>query len=78
MAPLDLFKEIEAMEKRLALLETELGDALRIITEVSNQIGDPYGFRDNPNSEDYDIMEREANNLAVLAYRLMDVLEGKK
>ena len=78
MAPLDLFKEIEAMEKRLALLETELGSALRIICEASNQIGDPYGFRDEPNSEDYDIMEREANNLAVLAYRLMDVLEGKK
>jgi hypothetical protein len=78
MAPLDLFEEIEAMEKRLALLETELGDALRIITEVSNQIGDPYGFRDSPKPEDYDIMEREANNLAVLAYRLMDVLEGKK
>ena len=78
MAPLDLFEEIEAMEKRLALLETELGDALRIIIEVSNQIGDPYGFRDNPKPEDYDIMEREANNLAVLAYRLMGVLEGKK
>jgi hypothetical protein len=69
---------IETLEQRIELLETELGSALRIICEASNQIGDPYGFRDSPNSEDYDIMEREANNLAVLAYRLMDVLEGEK
>ena len=68
---------IETLEQRIELLETELGSALRIICEASNQIGDPYGFRDEPNSEDYDIMEREANNLAVLAYRLMDVLEGR-
>ena len=78
MAPLDLFDEYDAMKERIALLETELGSALRIIIEASNQIGDPYGFRDTPSPEDYDIMEREANNLAVLAYRLMDVLEGKK
>jgi hypothetical protein len=68
---------IETLEQRIELLEKELGSALRIICEVSNQIGDPYGFRDEPNPEDYDIMEREANNLAVLAYRLMDVLEGR-
>lgn len=68
---------IETLEKRIELLETELGSALRIICEASNQIGDPYGFGGEPNSADYDIMEREANNLAVLAYRLIDVLKGK-
>jgi hypothetical protein len=69
---------LDAYRDRISMLEAEINHTITVIAEVSNQIGDPYGFRDTPNPEDYDIMEREANNLAVLAYRLMDVLEGKR
>jgi hypothetical protein len=78
--PLDFFEEFEALEKRNALLEKELQNAINIVCEVSNQIGDPYGTRENNHAEDYVIMEREANKLAKLAYRLVEilVLKGEK
>lgn len=69
--PLDFFEEYDAMLNGLR-------NAIDVVFEASNNIGDPYGSRDNPNPEDYDIMEKWSNELAVLGYKLSDILKDIK